>query len=183
LGLALLAVIVLEVLLWWRPGIFGAELVAYQRYFAIAFLGIPSLMLNVLLINALAASQRGAAGALTNLVIGAVAATAAIAGVTLGGFGGLYVASVASGLAATAGVVWYLRRSQQISIAAPGARLRDELRRAPRSSATRSTSTSPSVRISWRCWSRASSSSIRSARRRLLACRRCSASPSPSAPS
>jgi len=131
LGLALLAVIVLEVLLWWRPRIFGAELIAYRRYFAIAFLGIPSLMLNVLLINALAASQRGAAGALTNLVIGAVAATAAIAGVTLGGFSGLYVASVASGLAATAGVVWYLRRSQQISIAAPGARLRDELRESP----------------------------------------------------
>ena len=72
--------IVLEALLWWRPGVFGADLVEYRRYFAIAFLGIPSLMLNVLLINALAAAQRGAAGALTNLVIGTVATTAAIAG-------------------------------------------------------------------------------------------------------
>lgn len=131
LGVALVAVIVLEALLWLRPGVFGAELVTYRRYFVISFLGIPSLMLNVLLINALAASQRGAAGALTNLVIGAVATTAAIVGVTIGGFGGLYVASVASGLAATAGVVWYLRRSQRLSIAASGARLRDELRESP----------------------------------------------------
>jgi O-antigen/teichoic acid export membrane protein len=131
LGVALLAVLVLEALLWWRPAVFGAELVEYRRYFAIAFLGIPSLMLNVLLINALAAAQRGAAGALTNLVVGAVATVAAIVGVTLGGFGGLYVASVVSGLAATAGVVWYLRRSMQLSITSPGARLRDELRESP----------------------------------------------------
>ena len=131
LGIALVAVVVLEGLLWWRPGLFGAELVEYRRYFAIAFLGIPSLMLNVLLINTLAASQRGAAGALTNLAIGAVAAVAAIVGVSVGGFGGLYAASVVSGLAATAGVVWYLRRSQQLSVAAPAARLRDELRESP----------------------------------------------------
>jgi O-antigen/teichoic acid export membrane protein len=118
-------------LLWWRPAVFGAELVAYRRYFAIAFLGIPSLMLNVLLINTLAAAQRGAAGALTNLVIGVVAAMAAIVGVTLGGFGGLYVAGVASSVVATAGVVWYLRRSLRVSITAHGARLRDELRESP----------------------------------------------------
>jgi PST family polysaccharide transporter len=131
LGVALVAVLVLEMLLWWRPAVFGAELVAYRRYFAIAFLGIPSLMLNVLLINTLAAAQRGAAGALTNLVIGVVAAMAAIVGVTLGGFGGLYVAGVASSVVATAGVVWYLRRSLRVSITAHGARLRDELRESP----------------------------------------------------
>ncbi len=182
LWVALLAVIVLEGLLWWRPGVFGAELVEYRRYFAIAFLGIPSLMLNVLLINALAAAQRGAAGALVNLVIGAVAATAAIVGVTLGGFGGLYVASVLSALAATAGVVWYLHHSLRLSITSPGARLRDELRRTRRSWATPSTSTSRSVHISWRSWSHASSSSMRSARRRRGCSRHSSASPSPSAP-
>ena len=131
LGIALVAVLVLEALLWLRPGVFGAELVAYRRYFAIAFLGIPSLMLNVLLINTLAAAQRGATGALTNLVIGVVAATAAIVGVTLGGFGGLYVATVMSSIAATGGVVWYLHRSLRVSIAAHGARLRDELRESP----------------------------------------------------
>jgi O-antigen/teichoic acid export membrane protein len=62
LGVAVVAVLVLELLLWWRPGVFGAELVEYRRYFAIAFLGIPSLMLNVLLINTFAAAQRGATG-------------------------------------------------------------------------------------------------------------------------
>jgi O-antigen/teichoic acid export membrane protein len=131
LGVAVVAVLVLEALLWWRPGVFGAELVAYRRYFAIAFLGIPSLMLNVMLINTLAAAQRGATGALTNLLIGAVAAAAAIAGVMLGGFGGLYVASVVSSLVATAAIVWFLRRSLHVSIAARGARLRDELRESP----------------------------------------------------
>jgi O-antigen/teichoic acid export membrane protein len=131
LGVALLAVLVLEALLWWRPDVFGAELVEYRRYFAIAFLGIPSIMLNVLLINSLAAAQRGADGAVTNLVISTVAAAAAIVGVVLGGFGGLYVASVVSGLAATAGVMWYLRRSLRLSVTSPGARLRDELRENP----------------------------------------------------
>jgi O-antigen/teichoic acid export membrane protein len=131
LGVALVAVLVLEALLWWRPAVFGAELVAYRRYFAIAFLGIPALMLNVLLINTLAAAQRGAAGALTNLVIGAVAATAAIVGVLLGGFGGLYVAGVSSSVVVTAGVVWHLRRSLGVSVTAHGARLRDELRDSP----------------------------------------------------
>ena len=55
--------------------------------------------------------------------------------------------------------------------------------RARRSWATRCTSTSRSALISWRCSSRASSCSMRSARRRRACCRRCSASPSPSAPS
>jgi O-antigen/teichoic acid export membrane protein len=131
LGIALVAVVVLEGLLWWRPGLFGAELVEYRRYFAIAFLGIPSLMLNVLLINTLAAAQRGAAGAVTNLLVGIVATTSAIVGVMLGGFGGIYVATVASSLAATGCIVWYLRRSLRVSIAAHGARLRDELRESP----------------------------------------------------
>ena len=131
LGVALVAVVVLEALLWWRPGVFGSELVAYRRYFAIAFLGIPSLMLIVLLINTLAAAQRGAAGALTNLAVTAVAAGATIVGVLLGGFGGLYVASVTSSIVTTACVVWYLRRSLGVSITAHGARLRDELRNSP----------------------------------------------------
>ena len=130
-ALALVAVAVLELLLWWRPAMFGTELVAYRRYFAISFLSLPALMLNVLLINTLAAAQRGASGALTNLVIGCVAAAAAIAGVVLGGLGGLYVTSVVSSLVATMGVVWYLRRSLRVSVAAPGARLRDELRASP----------------------------------------------------
>jgi O-antigen/teichoic acid export membrane protein len=117
--------------LWWRPGMFGSELVAYRRYFAIAFLGLPSLMLNVMLINALAAAQRGAAGALTNLVIGGVAAAAVVVGVILGGFDGLFITSVVAGIVTTAGVVWYLRRSARISVTAPGARLRDELRQSP----------------------------------------------------
>jgi O-antigen/teichoic acid export membrane protein len=131
LGVAVVAVLVLEVLLWLRPSAFGAELVAYRRYFAIAFLGIPSLMLNVMLINTLAAAQRGATGAVTNLLVGAVAAAAAIAGVTIGGFGGLYVASVVSSLAVTAAIVWFLRRSLNVSVTAHGARLRDELRESP----------------------------------------------------
>ena len=131
LGVALVAVVVLEVLLWWRPAVFGSELVAYRPYFVIAFLGIPSLMLNVLLINTLAAAQRGAGAALANFVVGTVAAAAAIVGVTLGGFDGLYLSVVGSGIVATVGVLWYLRRSLRVSIAAHGARLRDELRDSP----------------------------------------------------
>ena len=131
LGVALVAVLVLEALLWWKPAVFGSELVEYRRYFALAFLGIPSLMLNVLLINTLAAAQRGATGALVNLVVVAIAATAAIVGVMLGGFSGLYVVGVASSVVATAGVVWYLRRSLRVSVMAHGARLRDELRDSP----------------------------------------------------
>ena len=130
-GVGVAAVIVLEALLWWRPAVFGSEIVAYRRYFAIAFLGVPSLMLNVMLINTLAAAQRGASGALVNLAIGCVAAAAAIVGVTLGGFDGLYVTTVLASLAATATVVWYLRRALRVSVAAPGARLRDELRASP----------------------------------------------------
>ena len=130
-GVGVVAVIVLEAMLWWRPAVFGAELVAYRRYFALAFLGVPSMMLNVMLINTLAAAQRGTAGAVVNLVLGCVAAAAAIAGVVLAGFDGLYVTTVVAGLVATASVVWFLRRSLRVSIAAPGARLRDELRASP----------------------------------------------------
>jgi O-antigen/teichoic acid export membrane protein len=130
-AVALASVVVLELLLWWRPAIFGAELVAYRRYFAIAFVGIPSLMLNVMLINTLAAAQRGTAGAITNLVIVCVAAASAIVGVSLGGFDGLYVTTVVSSLITTAVIVWYLRRSLHVSVAAPSARLRDELRESP----------------------------------------------------
>lgn len=130
-GVGVAAVIVLEAMLWWRPSVFGADLVVYRRYFAIAFLGVPSMMLNVLLVNTLAAAQRGTAGAVVNLVIGCVAAAAAIAGVILAGFDGLYLTTVAASLAATAAVVWYLRRSLRVSIVAPGARLRDEMRASP----------------------------------------------------
>jgi O-antigen/teichoic acid export membrane protein len=130
-GVGVAAVLVLEAILWWRPSVFGPELVAYRRYFAISFLGVPALMLNVMLINTLAAAQRGAAGAVVNLVIGCVAAAAAIVGVVLAGFDGLYITSVATSLATTAAVVWYLRRSLRVSVAAPGARLRDELRESP----------------------------------------------------
>src|SRR5688500_1747264 len=130
-GVGVAAVIVLEAMLWWRPSLFGAELVAYRRYFAIAFLGVPSLMLNVMLVNTLAAAQRGTAGAVVNLVIACVGAAAAIIGVTLAGFDGLYVTTVVASLTATGAVVWYLRRSLRVSIAAPGARLRDELRESP----------------------------------------------------
>ena len=131
LGVGVVAVVVLEAMLWWRPAVFGAELGAYRRYFAIAFLGVPSLMLNVMLVNTLAAAQRGTAGAVVNLAIGCVAAAAAIVGVMLAGFDGLYVMTVAAGLGATGVVVWYLRRSLRVSVAAPGARLRDELRASP----------------------------------------------------
>jgi O-antigen/teichoic acid export membrane protein len=130
-GVGVVAVIVLEALLWWRPAVFGAELGAYRRYFAIAFLGVPSMMLNVMLINTLAAAQRGTVGAVVNLAIGCVAAAAAIIGVTLAGFDGLYVTTVVTSLAATGAVVWYLRRSLRVSVAAPGARVRDELRASP----------------------------------------------------
>jgi len=131
LAVAVAAVLVLQGLLLWHPAVFGAELVAYRRYFALAFVGIPSLMLNVLLINTLAAAQRGAAGAVTNLVIGMVAAVSAIVGVELGGFGGLYLTSVIASMLTTAGIVWYLRRSLHVHVTAPGVRLRDELRESP----------------------------------------------------
>ena len=131
IGVGVVAVIVLELLLWWRPAVFGAELVAYRRYFAIAFLGVPAMMLNVMLINTLAAAQRGTAGAVVNLLIGTAAAVAAIVGVTLAGFHGLYVTTVVTSLVATGAVVWYLRRSLRVSIAAPAAPLRDELRASP----------------------------------------------------
>jgi O-antigen/teichoic acid export membrane protein len=131
LGVALVAVLVLEALLWWRPSVFGAELVIYRRYFVIAFLAIPSLMLNVLLVNTLASAGRGATAALTNLLIVALAAAAAIIGVMIGGLQGLYVVGVGSGVLATAGVVWFLRRSLRVSVTAHGARLRDELRGSP----------------------------------------------------
>jgi O-antigen/teichoic acid export membrane protein len=131
LGVALVAVLVLEALLWWWPSVFGAELVIYRRYFVIAFLAIPSLMLNVLLVNTLASAGRGATAALTNLLIVALAAAAAIIGVMIGGLQGLYVVGVGSGVLATAGVVWFLRRSLRVSVTAHGARLRDELRGSP----------------------------------------------------
>ncbi|HEX2721696.1 MAG TPA: hypothetical protein VHM24_02170 [Gemmatimonadaceae bacterium] len=93
------------------PEIFGRELAGYSPLLALAMLGIPAAMVNILVANALAAAQRGTTSALVTLGIqGALFATT-VAGVLAAGPRGLYIATATGGLLVTVVTVASLRRS------------------------------------------------------------------------
>jgi O-antigen/teichoic acid export membrane protein len=130
-GQAIVAVAIVAALLLWRPTLFGADLAVYRPYFLVAILGVPAAMLNILFVNTLAAAQRGASSAMLNMLVLLALAAAAIVGVLVNGIAGLYVATVATSVATTIGSIWYLRRSLRVSVIAPTAGLRRELRASP----------------------------------------------------
>lgn len=92
------------------PKIFGHDLAPYRWLIVIAMLGIPAAMVNVLLANALAASQRGSRSALFTFAIQGVVLLAVVIGVYAGGTMGLYVATVAAGALTTFVAILLLRR-------------------------------------------------------------------------
>jgi O-antigen/teichoic acid export membrane protein len=119
------------VALAWNPAIFGADLARYHLYIQIALLGIPTVMLNVLFVNTLAAGQRPAAAAGLNLVVACGLAVAALIGVKVHGLAGLYIATGIFGFSALLASIAYLRRTLRIHIAGRSVKLFDELRQSP----------------------------------------------------
>ena len=70
------------------PETFGRSLADYRWIIALAMVGIPGAMLNMLVANALAASQRGSVSAIFTLAIQAVLLAATVIGVYAAGMAG-----------------------------------------------------------------------------------------------
>ena len=111
------------------PEIFGKELAGYGWLIAVAMLGIPASMVNMLVANALAASQRGRESALFTLAIQGLLLAATIAGVYAAGTKGIYVATVVVGSVTTVAAIVALRRSLGSPLAAGPAWFKAEVKR------------------------------------------------------
>lgn len=129
--LAAVTVIVLLAVLAWRPGLAGDELMSYRGTLAIAALGVPATILNILFVNTLAAAGAAGASAMLGLVVGLVLAVAAVGGALAAGVHGVYVGSVGAGLLTTSAALWYVSRRFGFSAATPSASLGDTLRAHP----------------------------------------------------
>ena len=129
--LVLAAAIGVSAALAWWPELFGPDLAEHRVPLQIAILGVPALALNILFVNTLAAAQRPAAGATLSLLVTLVLAVAAVAGFALHGISGLYVATAATGILATAVTLIYLGRSLGLHVSGPSQSLLEELRHSP----------------------------------------------------
>ena len=110
------AVVVTTGVLVWRPGLLGQDVAVYRNYLALALLSVPALMLNILFVNTFAAAQAAGKSARLSLAFTATMAAAAIGGASVSGIGGLYLASVIAGLAATVLTVRHLGRQLKLQI-------------------------------------------------------------------
>ncbi len=129
--LAALTVAVVLLLLRFRPGTFGQDMAPYRTALAIATLGVPAAMLNVLFVNTLAAAQAPATSAITGLLVTGGLALGAIVGEVANGIEGLYAGTIAAGVVTTTGTLLVLRRRLGLRPAGPAVSLVRELRRNP----------------------------------------------------
>ena len=93
------------------PTIFGTQIAQYRVLIAVAVVAVPSLMVNILLANALAAAGRGKQAAVFALLVQTVLLVATIFGAVLGGFRGIYIATVGCGSLLTIVATTSLRRT------------------------------------------------------------------------
>lgn len=131
-GLSLVAVAVVAGLLWWHPGLFGADLAPFQPLFLLGLLGVPAAMLHIHYVNTWAAAQRGAASAWLNFAVGLTLAASAIAGFLWLGIPGLLGGSVVGGAVASLVSLRHLTRALRLRLTLPAAGILRELRRDPR---------------------------------------------------
>jgi PST family polysaccharide transporter len=114
-----------------RPGLLGAEIAAHRGATLIAVLGVPSAMLTVFFVNAVAAAQRASASALLNLAVAAALVLGAVLGELAAGIPGLYIGTVVAGIVATVASLAYLRRTLGLHATDPGAGLVRALKENP----------------------------------------------------
>ncbi len=93
------------------PEVFGSHLAHYRLIIGIAIVAVPSLMINILLANSLAASRFGRRAALFTLLVQAVLLAGTVFGAVSAGVIGIYVATVAGGSILTIGASIALRRT------------------------------------------------------------------------
>lgn len=129
--LALLTTIAAFAALAWNPAVFGADLARYNLVIQIGLLGIPAVMLNVLFVSTLAATQRPAAASTLNLIVAFGLALTAIVGAAAYGLIGLYAATSAFGFLALIGSVAYLRRTVPFRLRGDRVSVVRELRESP----------------------------------------------------
>lgn len=129
--LSLFAMIAVPLLLYWRPGIFGADLEPYRHLFQLALLGVPAAMLQIHFVNTFAAAQRGAASAWLNFSVGVALAAAAIGGYVWLGLPGLFGGVVLGGVVTAVVVLRYLTRALSLRVLRRSASALAELRRNP----------------------------------------------------
>ena len=96
---------------FFAPDVFGSELGSYGPLIAIAMLGVPAAMANMLLANALAAAQKGPMSAAFTLAVQALLLVATIVGVYAAGTTGIYVTTVAVGTLTTFTAIFALRKT------------------------------------------------------------------------
>lgn len=120
LVLGILSALLLLMLLYVRPGWMGHDLAPYVVTLRVAALTVPTTMLTIFAVHALAAAQRPIAGAALNCGAVLAIAVGGIWGLSVRGLTGFYVGAVlaglmvvigtATGLRAVLGVRWLGRR-------------------------------------------------------------------------
>ena len=131
LGLSVTATAVLLVALYFKPDLFGQEVLPYVEYLNLALFGVPTLMLAIFFVNTLAAAQQSSRSAFLNFYVSLTLAVAAIGGVMLGGIYGLYIAAVGTGVLTTIATVRYVGKSLDLKALYPSSGLVKEVKRKP----------------------------------------------------
>lgn len=130
-ALALIATLIVSAGVAWRPGVLGADMVAYRPLLRIAVIGVAPGMLLMFLVTALAAARRPATAAFVNLLSVLTLGAAAIAGAWWNGLIGLYYLVVATAIVTTALFLVYLARTLGIRLNAQYAGIIASLREEP----------------------------------------------------
>ena len=118
LALAVVSTLMASLVLAWNPAAFGKELVAHHGALEVALLGVPSLMLLILFVNAFAAAARPVSAATTNLAAISAMAVASLIGAWWRGVGGLYALTVPAAVGVSVVGLMVLHRVLHIPIAA-----------------------------------------------------------------
>jgi PST family polysaccharide transporter len=125
------ATAVLITLVALQPALLGADVARYQMYVLIAALSLPSMMLGGFINNVFASSGQPRSASVFAVLTAIGAALAAVAGIYAGGISGFYWAGLIAGTTVTAAALLYLKSRLGLSVAAPHAGIRQELRRNP----------------------------------------------------
>ncbi len=131
LALGVLTTLSASAVAGWRPQLFSSDLAPYQSALRLAILGVPSALLLMLFVNALAAARRAVDAATMTLLATAILAGSAVGGAWWRGVGGLYELSVVAAVLTTAGGLVYLARVLGIKLNAPHTGIVASLRRQP----------------------------------------------------
>lgn len=136
LGLSVTITAMLLVALYFKPDLFGLDILPYVEYLHLALFSVPTLMLAIFFVNTLAAAQQSSRSAFLNFYVTLALAVAAVGGVMLGGMFGLYVAAVGTGVLTTIATVLYVGKSLDLKALNPSSGLIKEIKRKPEIAST-----------------------------------------------